>query len=129
MRACKYICMHVFSPAGAVPTHDDVCKQAAEYEEELLEDLVYAEEASGGGIYHPHGHASSSTYAPHPLVQALVAANDAVARVELQGCLQGALGAARALAGEAAFDAAVRAVHPAVAEQMQRATTAAATTA
>ena len=66
--------------------------QAEAYEEELLEDLMYAEGGHGHG--HGHGHAGS-TYAPHPLVQALVAAHDAVARVDLRGCLQGGLGAAR----------------------------------
>lgn len=78
-----------------VHTNSPKKQQAEAYEEELLEDLLYAEAAAGGDIHHPgHGHAGS-TYAPHPLVQALVAANDAVARVDLRGCLQGALGAAR----------------------------------
>ncbi len=61
--------------------------QAEAYEAELLEDALYAEGAASG-----HGH---HTYAPHPLIQALVAENDAVARVDLKGGLQGALGAAR----------------------------------
>jgi hypothetical protein len=69
--------------------------EAEAYEEALLEELQYEE---GMGPHGVHAHLGS-TYAPHPLVQALVAANDAVARVELKGCLEGALGAARWVGG------------------------------